>query len=60
MNIKLDCPHAFHGDRMRVYCRKTGEKCLFQYFKNCKGWWVNSPQAGRCPVRKEKENGTNG
>lgn len=53
MKIKLDCPHACHGERMVVYCKKTGGKCLFQYYKNCKGWWVNSPSAANCPIRKE-------
>lgn len=57
MKIKLDCPYAYHGERMVVFCRKTGGKCLFQYFKNCKGWWVNSPSAANCPLRKESENG---
>ena len=60
MKIKLDCPHAYHGERMKVFCKKRGDLCLFQYFKNCKGWWVNSPSAGECLIRKEKENGTNG
>lgn len=60
MKIQLDCPQAQHGDMMRVYCKKTGELCLFQYFKNCKGWWVNSPSAARCQIRKEKDDGENG
>lgn len=60
MKITFDCPHAYHGELMRVYCRKTGELCLFQYFKNCKGWWVNSPSAANCPIRKEKDDGENG
>lgn len=52
MNIKLDCPYARHGDMMRVYCeRQDGEICPFQYFKNCKGWWVNSPAAKACKIR---------
>lgn len=60
MNIKLDCPHAEHGNMMRVYCKKTGEVCAFQYFKSCKGWWANSPSAANCLIRKEKEDGSNG
>ena len=56
MKIELDCPFAYHGDMMRVYCKKrNGEICLFQFFRNCKGWWVNSPTAKQCPIRKEKE-----
>ena len=55
MNIQLDCPHAYHGERMKVFCKKSGGLCLFQFYKNCKGWWVNSPSAGQCLIRKEKE-----
>lgn len=55
MKIQLDCPHAYHGERMKVFCKKRGGLCLFQFYKNCKGWWVNSPSAGQCLIRKEKE-----
>lgn len=54
MKIQLDCPHAKHGNLMRVYCDKqNGSLCMFQFFRNCKGWWVNSPAAAQCPIRKE-------
>ena len=39
---------------MRVFC-KDGTLCPFQYYRNCKGWWVNSPQAANCKKRKEAE-----
>lgn len=56
MKIKLDCPFAYHGDLMRVYCKKqNGGLCLFQFFKNCKGWWANSPTAAKCVLRSEKQ-----
>lgn len=51
MKIRLDCPHAVTGKQMRVYCTKTGGLCAFQYFKACKGWWVNSPGAAGCKER---------
>lgn len=57
MKIHLDCPHAYHGERMRVFCRKTNDICLFQFYRNCKGWWVNSPSAANCLMRKEKQDG---
>lgn len=58
MKIALDCPYAVHGDMMRVYCTKQGGNiCLFQHFKNCKGWWVNSPTAAKCKLRLEPERG---
>lgn len=56
MKVKFDCPYAYHGNLMRVYCNKTKGLCLFQYYKNCKGWWVNSPQAAQCPIRRNDEN----
>ena len=55
MIIKLDCPYAYHGERMRLFCKKAGENalCVCQYYKSCKGWWVNSPSAKDCLIRKE-------
>ena len=58
MKIRLDCPHAEHRHEMVVYCKKTGEPCGHQFFKSCKGWWVNSPSAAKCPLRKEEDHGT--
>ena len=55
MKIRLDCPHAVTGPKMRVYCRKTDGLCAFQYFKSCKGWWVNSPGADGCRLRRQPE-----
>lgn len=56
MKINLDCPHAVHGDRMRVFCKANNNQiCLWQYYKSCKGWWVNSPAAAECLIRKEQE-----
>lgn len=56
MKIKLDCPFAYHGEYMRVYCKKNGELCRHQFYRNCKGWWVNSPVAKDCLLRKENDN----
>ena len=53
MKIPLNCPHAYHGPGMRVLCRRNEKLCGHQQFKSCKGWWVLSPQAERCPLRKE-------
>lgn len=58
MKIKLECPYAYHGQGMGVYCKITEKDCYFQQFKPCKGWWVNSPGAKGCLRRKkEEENG---
>lgn len=56
MKIELDCPNAYHGKLMRVYCKKNNGLCLFQFYKSCKGWWVNSPTAAQCPIREVKKN----
>ena len=57
MKIKLECPYAYHGDRMRVRCKaNNGELCLFQFYKSCKGWWINSPGAAGCLIRKRGAN----
>lgn len=57
MKVRLDCPHGEHRGGV-VYCKKTGEPCGHQYFKSCKGWWVNSPSAAKCPLRREETHGT--
>ena len=49
----LDCPHAYYVEQMQINCKKTGDRCAHQYYKRCKGWWVNSPYAASCPLRKE-------
>lgn len=51
MKIKLDCPNAYHGEMMRVFCKKDDGLCPFQFFRNCKGWWVNTPSAEKCKKR---------
>lgn len=57
MNPKLTCPYAKYGERMRIFCRRSGgyAPCAFQYFKSCKGWWVLLPNADRCLLRKKEE-----
>ena len=57
MKITLACPHAEHRSGV-VYCKKTGQPCGHQYYKVCKGWWVNSPSAAQCPLRREDNHGT--
>lgn len=56
MKIELKCPHAYHGEGMKVYCRKLNDLCGNQYFKRCKGWWTLTDNASRCPLRKENNN----
>lgn len=59
MKVTLECPYAFHGEKMRVFCKANNNQlCLWQYYKSCKGWWVNcQPAAAGCLIRKEQNNG---
>ena len=49
----LTCPHAQRREETRIWCAKAGDWCGHVYFKRCKGWWVLSPQAERCPMRRD-------
>ncbi len=55
MELKLSCPCASYRPDMRIACGKTLSYCGHAYFKRCKGWWVLSENAARCPLRR-KEN----
>ncbi len=56
MKLRLSCPHASYGPGMRILCsRADGKPCAFQYFKTCKGWWVESPAAEKCRLRRKEE-----
>lgn len=54
MKLNIDCPHGEYGHMMRIYCKKTGNLCGNQRFKNCKGWWVLTDNAYKCPLREKK------
>lgn len=53
MKVPLECPQAEYRQGMQIWCKKLGGLCAHVYFKRCKGWWVLSDQAARCPVRKK-------
>lgn len=55
MKIKLDCPNAKHDNKMKVWCKVVDNYCAYQYFKSCKGWWVNTEQAKDCLMREKAE-----
>lgn len=57
MKVPLECPQAEYRQGMQIWCRKLGNLCAHVYFKRCKGWWVLSDQAARCPVRKDDYHG---
>lgn len=51
MEVKLSCPQAEYRARMRIYCKSAGGWCGNVYFKSCKGWWVLTDAAAKCPIR---------
>lgn len=59
MTPRLTCPHAQYRDGMRIFCARAADWCGHVYFKQCKGWWVLSDMAARCPLRKDDEHGPN-
>lgn len=50
---RLECPNAEYVSGMRIRCKKLNGPCVHVHFKSCKGWWVLSEHAHRCPVREE-------
>ena len=51
MKVKPACPFGKYEDRMRIRCERLEGPCVHQYYKNCRGWWANSEQWTRCPVK---------
>ena len=60
MTPRLSCPHARYISGMRIYCDAAGRLCGNVHFKACKGWWVLTTGADRCPIRSEKNGKTDG
>lgn len=54
MKVVPNCPHGKYVEGMKIQCTKTGNRCAHVYFKRCKGWWANTDQAERCPLRREQ------
>ena len=50
----LTCPAAEYREGMVIWCKETGAPCGHVSFYACKGWWVLTPQAEKCPIRREK------
>ena len=49
----LTCPNAKYGAGMVIWCKYTGNVCAHQYYKKCKGWYVESEGAKTCPGREK-------
>lgn len=58
MRINLACEYAQHDEKMRLRCRKSGGYCAHQYYRQCRGWWENTPQANNCTLKERAKNGT--
>ena len=56
MTPRLTCPHARYISEMRIFCDAANDLCGNVYFKTCKGWWVLTAGADRCPLRR-RQNG---
>lgn len=55
MKITIECPHGTYDREMKINCDKTGGRCAHQRYKPCRGWWVLTDQAKRCPAREVKD-----
>lgn len=53
MSVKPACPFGRYVEGMKIDCEKTGQRCVHVFYRRCKGWWANTEQAARCPVREE-------
>lgn len=54
MKVLPSCPNGKYVEGMKIQCTKTENRCAHVYFKRCKGWWANTDQAERCPLRREQ------
>lgn len=57
MRPRLNCPNARHNADMMIDCTKRDEPCAHQRWCMSKGWAVLTDQAGRCPERKDENDG---
>lgn len=57
MKIKIGCPNGQYRQDMKIWCKTLNNWCGNQRFKSCKGWWVLTDNAWKCPKRKEKNDG---
>ena len=52
MTPRLSCPRAKYESGMMIRCTAIGEYCGNVHYKSCKGWWVLTANAARCPLRE--------
>ena len=51
----IACTHGRYVTGMVIWCDTTNGPCAHQYFKKCKGWYVLSDGAAKCPGREKKD-----
>lgn len=57
MKVEIECKNGVYREGMKIWCKALNYWCGNQRFKNCKGWWVLTDNASRCPKRKENSDG---
>lgn len=55
MKVSPTCPLGKYTKDMKIVCTKVDNLCAHQFFRQCKGWWANTEQADRCPLREKEE-----
>ena len=53
MTPKLSCPRAEYRAGMMIYCKAAADYCGNARYMPCKGWWVLTDSAARCPLRRK-------
>ena len=54
-DLKPTCSLGKYGKGMKIYCKKDGMLCGFQFYRSCKGWWANTENAAKCLKKEENK-----
>jgi len=57
MKVTIECPHGRYVAGMRIWCDKIDGLCPFQRYKDCKGWWILTDNAGNARSERSNKNG---
>lgn len=52
--MRRECPKG-KRTRDRIHCTATGQVCIHQYFKQCRGVFEYTERAFTCPLKEEKK-----
>lgn len=53
MKLTCNCKNGEYRG-IKIWCNALNNYCGNQRFKSCKGWWVLTDNAGRCPIKEQK------